>query len=64
MSRKDMYEFQMLYGVTPKLRDSIVSAGHTHEGLCSFRETMVWLFNPQAEGKPKDGKSYYKGDFL
>ena len=26
---KHMYEFQMLYGVTPKLRDSIVKEGHT-----------------------------------
>ena len=26
---KDMYEFQMLYGVTPKLRESIVNEGHT-----------------------------------
>ena len=25
---KHMYEFQMLYGVTPKLRDSIVDRGH------------------------------------
>ena len=24
----DMYEFQMLYGVTPNLRKSIVQAGH------------------------------------
>jgi proline dehydrogenase len=26
---KDEYEFQMLYGVTPKLRDNIVNDGHT-----------------------------------
>lgn len=26
--RNDMYEFQMLFGVTPHLRDSIVKAGH------------------------------------
>jgi proline dehydrogenase len=26
---KNMYEFQMLYGVTPKLRQSIVDKGHT-----------------------------------
>jgi len=26
---KDMYEFQMLYGVTPRLRQSIVDDGHT-----------------------------------
>lgn len=26
---KNMYEFQMLYGVTPKLRESIVNDGHT-----------------------------------
>jgi proline dehydrogenase len=26
---KDGYEFQMLYGVTPELRKSIVAAGHT-----------------------------------
>jgi proline dehydrogenase len=26
---KHMYEFQMLYGVTPNLRDSILNAGHT-----------------------------------
>ena len=25
---KNMYEFQMLYGVTPELRQSIVSKGH------------------------------------
>jgi len=25
---KNMYEFQMLYGVTPELRQSIVDAGH------------------------------------
>ena len=26
---KDRYEFQMLYGVTPELRRSLVQAGHT-----------------------------------
>ena len=26
---KSMYEFQMLYGVTPELRKSIVDKGHT-----------------------------------
>jgi len=26
---KNMYEFQMLYGVTPKLRESIINEGHT-----------------------------------
>lgn len=26
---KNMYEFQMLYGVTPRLRESIVNEGHT-----------------------------------
>lgn len=26
---KSMYEFQMLYGVTPKLRESIINEGHT-----------------------------------
>jgi proline dehydrogenase len=35
---KHMYEFQMLYGVTPKLRESIVSEGHTMRVYVPFGE--------------------------
>jgi len=35
---KDMYEFQMLYGVTPDLRKSIVDAGHRMRVYVPFGE--------------------------
>ena len=35
---KDMYEFQMLYGVTPALRKSIVDAGHKMRVYVPFGE--------------------------
>ena len=35
---KEKYEFQMLYGVTPQLRNSIVSAGHRMRIYVPFGE--------------------------
>src|SRR5512133_1964610 len=35
---KNMYEFQMLYGVTPKLRKSIVDGGHVMRVYVPFGE--------------------------
>jgi proline dehydrogenase len=37
----NMYEFQMLYGVTPKLRESIVNEGHTMRVYVPFG--MKWF---------------------
>ncbi len=61
---KDLYEFQMLYGVTPKLRESIVNAGHSMRVYVPFGQTMVWLFNTPPERKSKNGKSYNQGHVL
>lgn len=36
--KKDQYEFQMLYGVTPALRQSLVDAGHTMRIYVPFGE--------------------------
>lgn len=53
---KDRYEFQMLYGVTPELRRSIISAGHTMRVYVPFGKdwfgysTRRLKENPQIAG--------------
>ena len=59
---KHMYEFQMLYGVTPGLRESIVNDGHTMRVYVPFGEKWFGYSTRRLKENPKDGKPYYKGD--
>lgn len=50
---RNMYEFQMLYGVTPKLRDSIVSAGHTMRVYVPFGKQWFGYSTRRLKENPK-----------
>lgn len=48
-----MYEFQMLYGVTPGLRDSVVRAGHTMRIYVPFGEKWFGYSTRRLKENPK-----------
>ena len=50
---KDMYEFQMLYGVTPSLRQSIVDAGHTMRVYVPFGKEWFGYSTRRLKENPK-----------
>jgi len=50
---KNMYEFQMLYGVTPGLRESIVSAGHTMRVYVPFGKQWFGYSTRRLKENPK-----------
>lgn len=50
---KDMYEFQMLYGVTPNLRQSIVDAGHTMRVYVPFGKEWFGYSTRRLKENPK-----------
>jgi proline dehydrogenase len=63
---KDMYEFQMLYGVTPKLRESIVNEGHTMRVYVPFGKQWFGYSTRRLKENPKMASHiikavYYKG---
>ena len=51
--QKDMYEFQMLYGVTPKLRESIVNEGHTMRVYVPFGKQWFGYSTRRLKENPK-----------
>ena len=57
--RKELYEFQMLYGVTPKLRESIVNEGYTMRVYVPFGKQWFGYSTRRLKENPKDGKSYH-----
>lgn len=50
---KDKYEFQMLYGVTPELRQSIVDAGHKMRVYVPFGEHWFGYSTRRLKENPK-----------
>jgi proline dehydrogenase len=61
---KDMYEFQMLYGVTPNLRDSIVKAGHHMRIYVPFGEKWFGYSTRRLKENPKMASHIIKAIFV
>ncbi|HEX2921732.1 MAG TPA: proline dehydrogenase family protein [Bacteroidales bacterium] len=61
---KDMYEFQMLYGVTPSLRDSIVKAGHNMRVYVPFGEKWFGYSTRRLKENPKMAAHIIKAIFI
>ena len=60
---KNMYEFQMLYGVTPKLRESIVSDGHTMRVYVPFGKQWFGYSTRRLKENPKMASHIIKAIF-
>jgi proline dehydrogenase len=60
---KNMYEFQMLYGVTPKLRESIVNEGHTMRVYVPFGKQWFGYSTRRLKENPKMASHIIKAVF-
>jgi proline dehydrogenase len=60
---KAMYEFQMLYGVTPKLRESIVNAGHGMRVYVPFGKQWFGYSTRRLKENPKMASHIIKAMF-
>lgn len=60
---KDMYEFQMLYGVTPKLRESIVAEGHVMRVYVPFGKKWFGYSTRRLKENPKMASHIIKAIF-
>ena len=60
---KDMYEFQMLYGVTPGLRESIVKAGHHMRVYVPYGEKWFGYSTRRLKENPKMASHIIKALF-
>jgi proline dehydrogenase len=60
---KNMYEFQMLYGVTPKLRESIVNEGHTMRVYVPFGKEWFGYSTRRLKENPKMASHIIKAIF-
>ncbi len=58
-----LYEFQMLYGVTPKLRESIVNEGHTMRVYVPFGEKWFGYSTRRLKENPKMASHIIKAIF-
>ncbi|MGE0078854.1 MAG: proline dehydrogenase family protein [Bacteroidales bacterium] len=61
---KNMYEFQMLYGVTPELRKSIVSKGHTMRVYVPFGKQWFGYSTRRLKENPKMASHIMKAIFV
>lgn len=61
---RDMYEFQMLYGVTPKLRDSIVRNGHSMRIYVPFGKDWFGYSTRRLKENPRIASHIIKAIFL
>ncbi|MCX6266261.1 MAG: proline dehydrogenase family protein [Bacteroidetes bacterium] len=61
---KDMYEFQMLYGVTPDLRKSIVDKGHTMRVYVPFGKEWFGYSTRRLKENPKMATHIIKALFF
>lgn len=59
----NMYEFQMLYGVTPKLRESIVNKGHTMRVYVPFGVKWFGYSTRRLKENPKMASHIIKAIF-
>jgi proline dehydrogenase len=60
---KHMYEFQMLYGVTPKLREKIVNEGHTMRVYVPFGKQWFGYSTRRLKENPKMASHIIKAIF-
>lgn len=60
---KHMYEFQMLYGVTPRLRESIVNEGHTMRVYVPFGKQWFGYSTRRLKENPKMASHIIKAVF-
>ena len=60
---KNMYEFQMLYGVTPKLRESIVNYGHKMRVYVPFGKQWFGYSTRRLKENPKMASHIIKAIF-
>jgi proline dehydrogenase len=60
---KNMYEFQMLYGVTPKLRESIVNEGHNMRVYVPFGKQWFGYSTRRLKENPKMASHIIKAVF-
>lgn len=61
---RHMYEFQMLYGVTPKLRDSIVNEGHGMRVYVPFGKQWFGYSTRRLKENPKMASHIIKAIFF
>lgn len=61
---KDRYEFQMLYGVTPELRRSIVEKGHTMRVYVPFGKEWFGYSTRRLKENPKMASHIIKALFI
>ncbi len=61
---KHLYEFQMLYGVTPKLRESIVNGGHTMRVYVPFGKKWFNYSTRRLKENPKMASHIIKAIFV
>jgi proline dehydrogenase len=61
---KKMYEFQMLYGVTPNLRENIVNAGHTMRIYVPFGKAWFGYSTRRLKENPKMASHIIKAIFV
>jgi proline dehydrogenase len=61
---KKMYEFQMLYGVTPKLRESIVNDGHPMRVYVPFGKKWFGYSTRRLKENPKMASHIIKAIFV
>jgi len=62
--QRDMYEFQMLYGVTPELRQSIVDKGHTMRVYVPFGNDWFGYSTRRLKENPKMANHIIKALFV
>jgi proline dehydrogenase len=60
---KNMYEFQMLYGVTPNLRDQVVANGHTMRIYVPFGQQWLGYCLRRLKENPKMAGDIMKAVF-
>ena len=63
MVPKNLYEFQMLYGVTPRLRESIVNDGHTMRVYVPFGKKWFGYSTRRLKENPKIASHIIKAIF-
>ncbi len=61
---KDMYEFQMLYGVSPNLRGSIVASGHKMRVYVPYGEDWFGYSTRRLKENPKMAQHIIKSLFV
>ncbi len=61
---KDMYEFQMLYGVTPELRNSVVGNGHEMRVYVPYGEEWFGYSTRRLKENPKMAQHIIKSIFV